>query len=117
MSDQVFYSCWGFLLITCLATCGSAALFPKTYNIVNFGALPDSKTLATEAIQETIDKCFNEGGGTVYIPVGSFLAGTIRLKNNISLFLGTEEKLYQNNDLFLIPVLCTLNKYSYCPGY
>jgi polygalacturonase len=56
------------------------------YNITNFGANSDS-TNNTSAIQKTIDACSSAGGGTVYVPTGNFVTGTIRLRSNITLFL------------------------------
>jgi len=59
----------------------------QTYNIKNFGAIDDGKTICTKAIQQTIDKCFDNGGGNVYIPAGTFVIGTLHLKSNITLYL------------------------------
>lgn len=55
-------------------------------NVVSFGAIPDG-SLCTDAIQSAIDYCFEQGGGTVEIPAGTFLTGGIRLRNNITLLL------------------------------
>lgn len=82
-----------FSLITCLILFISASSFSQNYNIKDYGALADGKILATEAIQKTIDQCANDGGGTVIVPAGSFLAGTIELKDNVSLFLSNGAKL------------------------
>lgn len=59
----------------------------QVFNIRDYGALPDAKTLNTLAIQQTIDKCAEAGGGTVYVPAGTFITGTIHLRSNINLFL------------------------------
>lgn len=56
-------------------------------SIVDHGAIGDGKTLNTEAIQKAIDTCEDSGGGTVLIPNGQFVTGTILLKNNCSLYL------------------------------
>jgi hypothetical protein len=61
--------------------------FAQTYSIQDFGALADGKTLNTLAIQRAIDKCFSDGGGTVYIPSGVFITGTLHLKSEINLYL------------------------------
>ena len=37
----------------------------NAYNVMNFGAKADSKTMDTQAIQKTIDACAESGGGTV----------------------------------------------------
>ena len=63
------------------------------YNIRDFGAKGDGKTLDTKAIQSAIDKCFNEKGGTVLIPAGDFLSGTLELKSNVTLHIAAAGKL------------------------
>src|SRR5262245_35371914 len=60
--------------------------FPGTriFNICDYGAKGDGKTLNTTAIQTAIDKCFADKGGTVLIPAGDFLCGTIELRSNVT---------------------------------
>ncbi|MBN1791597.1 MAG: glycoside hydrolase family 28 protein [Bacteroidales bacterium] len=59
----------------------------QTYNIKDFGAVADGKTINTLSIQKAIDQCFSEGGGCVYVPSGVFVTGTIHLRSNINLHL------------------------------
>lgn len=54
-------------------------------NVLDFGAVPDGKTLTTEAIQKAIDKCSLTGGGTVSIPQGTYLTHTIFLKSGVNI--------------------------------
>jgi len=61
--------------------------FGKDYNIIDFGAIPDGKTLTTKAIQEAVDLCTSTGGGTVTVPAGTFLTNTIFLKDNVNLHI------------------------------
>ena len=79
-------TCW--LLLCSLGVCSRAAVAaaPVLYDIRDFGARPD-KTLCTRAIQDAIDKCAERGGGTVYLPPGEFLSGTIYLKSGVTLHL------------------------------
>ena len=62
-------------------------LHGQTFNILNFGATPDSSKINTLYIQNAIDSCFTHGGGTVYVPSGIFITGTVELKSNVNLFL------------------------------
>ena len=57
------------------------------YNIRDFGAKGDGKTLDTEAINKAIDAASSKGGGTVYFPAGIYLSFSIRLKSNITIYL------------------------------
>jgi polygalacturonase len=61
--------------------------FGKDYNIIDFGANPDGKTLTTEAIQKAIDECTATGGGTVTVPAGTYLTNSIFLKSNVDLHI------------------------------
>ncbi len=56
-----------------------------TFNILNYGAIADGLTLNTIAINKTIAECAKQGGGTVLIPSGSFVTGSIIMKSNINL--------------------------------
>ncbi|MUG44154.1 glycoside hydrolase family 28 protein [Paenibacillus woosongensis] len=57
------------------------------YNIVDYGAQRDSGILATEAIAKAVAAASEAGGGTVYVPAGTFLTGAIFLTSNIELRL------------------------------
>ncbi|MEM7548619.1 MAG: glycosyl hydrolase family 28 protein [Bacteroidota bacterium] len=69
------------------------------YNILDFGAMPDGKTLSTNAIQKTINEAFEKGGGTVYFPPGEFLSGSIELKSKVSIRFESGSKLIGSTDL------------------
>ena len=65
-----------------------------TYNVKDYGAKGDGKTLDTIAIQAAIDACNKDNGGTVLIPGGDFVCGTIQLKSNVTLHLVTRGRLW-----------------------
>ena len=62
----------------------------KEFNIVDYGAVADGKTINTQFIQKAIDACHEKGGGKVIIPEGTFVTGTIYIKDNVNLHI--EEK-------------------------
>lgn len=62
-------------------------LFPSQYNVKNFGAKGDGKTLDTHAINKAIEEANKNGGGTVYFPAGIYLSVSIHLKSNVALYL------------------------------
>lgn len=57
------------------------------YNIENYGAFKNSQELSTDAIAQAINAASEAGGGTVYIPSGTFRTGAIFLKSNIELHI------------------------------
>jgi len=65
----------------------------KIYNVRDFGAKGDGSTLDTNAIQSTIDAASKDQGGTVLIPAGTFITGTIELKSNVTLHLAAQGRL------------------------
>lgn len=66
---------------------GSAAPLPAAKSILDYGAVPDGKTLCTKAIQRAIDDVFRSGGGLVYAPPGIFLIGGLELKSRITFYV------------------------------
>jgi len=79
-----------WLFILCAVSAGGASTLSGAqvlYDVRDFGAKADGQTLCTQAIHAAIDKCAAAGGGTVYLPPGSFLSGTIYLKTGVTLHL------------------------------
>jgi polygalacturonase len=73
-------------------TTGST-LGTRVYNITDFGAKGDGKTLATEALQAAIDACNKDQGGTVLVPAGVFVIGTVEMRSNVTLRISAGGKL------------------------
>ncbi len=42
----------------------------ERFKITDYGAVGDGETVNTFAVQETIDACHANGGGTVWVPAG-----------------------------------------------
>ncbi|HWC60958.1 MAG TPA: glycosyl hydrolase family 28-related protein, partial [Verrucomicrobiae bacterium] len=57
------------------------------FNVRNFGAVGDGKNLDSPAIDKAIQAAAGAGGGTVYLPSGTYLSGTIHLQSNIHLII------------------------------
>ncbi len=57
----------------------------NSYLITDFGAVALSSVVNTQSIQAAINKCAEEGGGTVVVPEGTFLTGAIFLKQGVNL--------------------------------
>jgi polygalacturonase len=70
----------------------------RIYDITDFGAKGDGKTLATEALQAAIDSCHKDQGGTVLVPAGAFVIGTVELKSNVTLHIAAHGTLLGSAD-------------------
>lgn len=71
----------------------------RMYNLRDFNPAADGKTLDSHVIQAAIDKCNSDGGGTVVIPPGTYLCGTIQLKDNVRIYLDKNATLLGSTDL------------------
>jgi len=58
-----------------------------SFNVRNFGATGDGKTVDTPTINKAIEAVAAAGGGTLIFPAGTYICFTIRLKSNVSLYL------------------------------
>ena len=65
----------------------------RVYNVRDFGAVGDGVTLDTTAVQAAIDTCEREKGGTVLVPAGDFVVGTLELKSHVTLHLTVQGRL------------------------
>jgi polygalacturonase len=62
-----------------------APLSKTIYWVNDFGTVNDSTKVVTKAVQDAIDKCAAKGGGIVAFKPGTYLTGSIFLKNNVHL--------------------------------
>src|SRR6185312_9662892 len=70
----------------------------RVYNIRDYGAVGDGKTLDTPALQKAIDACTDDEGGIVLVPTGVFVIGTVQLKNNVTLHIAAKGVLLGTDD-------------------
>jgi len=97
---------WVLAGVFCFLTAGSVAgmagaIFgaEKLYDVRDYGAEGDGKTLCTESIQKAIDECSKGGGGTVYLGSGTFVSGTLIVKSGVTLRLAAGCTLSGSEDL------------------
>jgi len=57
----------------------------KIFWVNNYGAVNDSNSVCTNTIQKAIDDCSAQGGGIVAFKPGTYLTGSIFLKDNVHL--------------------------------
>jgi polygalacturonase len=72
-----------FLIANFSAVAGSQIFF----NVRDFGAAGDGKTLDSPAINQAIEAAAKAGGGTVLVPAGIYLSGSIHLQSDIHLLI------------------------------
>ncbi len=98
LPDFCQFSCAGpFCALAILAVflngcqcCKSAHTAPGkqlVFDIRKFGAVGNNTNLDSPAINRAIQAASAAGGGTVFVPAGIYLSGSIRLTNNINLYL------------------------------
>ena len=93
-----------FFLLLMISTCVAFSQSNSFYNIIDYGAVGDSTTNNTKAIQSTIDRCSKEGGGTVVVPAGTYITGMLLLKDNVILNLNSGSELRAIPDLDAFPI-------------
>jgi parallel beta-helix repeat protein len=68
-------------------------------DVRKFGAVGDGVRLDTGAIQKAVDACAAAGGGTVTVPPGKYLSGTVFLKSNVTLDLAAGAAILGSTNL------------------
>ena len=74
-------------VLTALLALTSAQIWAADFEVKNYGATGDGKTLDTPSINKAIDAANAAGGGTVHFSAGTYLSGSIHLKSNVTLYL------------------------------
>lgn len=77
----IFSSFW--VLLSSAASPNDQTVF----NVRSFGAVGDGTNLDSPAINQAIQAASAAGGGTVFVPAGTYLCGSLHLTNNIHLYL------------------------------
>jgi polygalacturonase len=89
-------------ILSCLAALGSSwscATAPAPFlDVKHYGASGDGRRLDTRSINQAIDACAARGGGTVRVPPGRYLTGTIILKSRVTLELESGATLLGSED-------------------
>ena len=88
ISTRTFYAA---LLLGCLALAGCTTMPTTTktaFNVQDYGAVGDGKHLDSPAINRAIEAAARQGGGTVILPPGTYLCGSIHLRSNLRLEIG-----------------------------
>ena len=93
-----------FLLIVVF---GWSSLLGQDFDIRDYGAKADGRTLNTLAIQAAIDAAHSRGGGRVVVPKGVFVSGTVLLKDKVELHLKRNAVIQASTDPAHFPPIHT----------
>jgi hypothetical protein len=77
----------------------------RTMSVADFGAVPDGKTLNTDAFAKGIAALAEKGGGRLVVPPGMWLTGPIGLKSHVELHLDEGALVLFSPDYNLYPPL------------
>lgn len=93
------------LCLSVFASLAFAAPQPHTtqpralvFDVKQYGATGDGKTLDSPAINKAIDAANAAGGGTVYFTAGTYVSGSIHLKSNVTLYLDQGATIQASSD-------------------
>ena len=87
---------YGLMLLWAVA---NVAAHGQTFNISDYGAVADGTTYSTAAIQAALNDCRDRGGGTVLIPTGTYLTGSIQVYSHTRLQLAAGATLLGSKGL------------------
>ena len=86
----------------------AAAIFAAekvSLNVVDAGAKGDGVTKDTAAIQKALDACTAAGGGTILVPDGIYLTGSIVIGANTTLQLASHAQILGSPDIADYPIV------------
>lgn len=76
-----------FIVFSECGVCGVLSGSNRVFNVRQFGAVGDGRTVDTAAINRAVEECSKAGGGQVLFPPGAYLSGTVRLLSHAHLAL------------------------------
>jgi polygalacturonase len=88
-----------FAIAVALAGCAHSSSYRSSFDVRDFGAAGDGKSLDTASLQRAIEACAASGGRRVVIPRGAYLTGTVRLRSNVTLQIEPGAKIIGTQDL------------------
>jgi len=96
-----------YLVVICIlfGAMGCSIVSRDAFNVRKFGASGDGTTKDTVAFQKALDACAAANGGTVTVPAGDYLIGSIELKSYTTLQLEKGARLMGSPDLDDYPVV------------
>ncbi len=95
-----------FLFLVTTALHAAPAPVEKSFHdIRQYGAVGDGNTDNTDSFAKAVEACAAAGGGTIVVPAGTYLTGTITLKSNMTLHLSAGAKVLGSRDWDAYPII------------
>ena len=100
------------LIFASVLSSGAAPSAPRPFGVAtnsfdvrDFGARGDGKTKDTTAVQRALDACAAAGGGTVVVPAGNYLIGSVVIGPSTTLKLEARANLSGSPDITDYPLV------------
>lgn len=75
------------------------------YNVMDYGAKADGKTLTTKALQHAIDACDKAGGGKVIFPAGKYLTSSLFLHSHVEVEILSGAVIIFDDNIEATPII------------
>jgi polygalacturonase len=95
---------WVFALCL-LQFCLAGVVSAKEFNVRTLGAVGDGSNPDTAAFQKALDACASAGGGTVVVPAGNYLIGSVVLGANTTLQISAGANLIGSTNIADYPLV------------
>ncbi|KAL3835454.1 hypothetical protein ACJIZ3_010190 [Penstemon smallii] len=88
-------------------------LRPLVFNLTDFGAIGDGKTMNTNAFERAISEIHRRGGGQLNVEAGRWLTAPFNLTSHMTLFLAQNAVILGIDDENYWPLMPPLPSYGY----
>lgn len=78
----------------------------KQYKITDYGVLSDGK-IYTKELQNLIDTVYENGGGVIVVPKGTYITGALFFKNGVNLYIEENGVIKGSDDISDYPLMIT----------
>jgi polygalacturonase len=89
----------------------------KEFNVRAFGAIGDGTNLDTASFQKALDACAAHGGGTVVVPAGRYLIGSVIMGGNTTFQIQNKAALIGSPNIDDYPVTQVRFEGEFVPGH
>ena len=88
----------------------------KQYVLTDYNILDDGK-IHTKEIQNLIDRAYENGGGVIVVPKGTYLTGALFFKQGVNLYIEDGGVLKGSDDIYDYPIMQTRMEGETCPYF